>query len=303
MTEGAGRRIVFFGSPEAAVVVLDALVSAGHEIVGVVTQPPRRRGRGSVLSPTPVEAWSKARGLPVVHGPSEADRWCNEADLGVVVAYGRLIPARLLDACPMLNVHFSALPRWRGAAPVERAILAGDAETGVSIMELEESLDTGATFAVRTTPIRDDDTCESLTSRLAVMGAAELMQVLAADHPPKTPQRGDVTYASKIEPGERIIDWSRDSASIRRQVRALDAWCWFGDRRLGIRSCSPAGPEGLAPAVPGTVSRDGRVLTGDGALLLGRVRPEGKREMEATAWLSGVRTGSPVVLADTRSLP
>lgn len=303
MTAGESRRVVFFGTPEAAVVVLDALSSAGHEITGVVTQPPRRRGRGAELSPTPVETWSTARGIQVVHRPSEAEGWCDESDLGVVVAYGRLIPPGLLNRCPMLNVHFSVLPRWRGAAPVERAILAGDVETGVSIMELEETLDTGATFAVRTTPIRDDDTSRTLTSRLAVLGAVELLQVLAVDRPPRTPQNGEASYARKIEPEERVIDWSRESATIRRQVRALDAWCWAGDKRLGIRSCAPAGADGLESAVPGTVSRDGRVATGDGALVLERVRPEGRREMDATAWLSGLRSEAPVVLSAERSLP
>lgn len=307
MTSDGPRKIVFFGSPPAAVVVAERLVEAGHEIVGAVTQPPRRRGRGGAQSPTAVEEWAVRRGVTVVHTSADAGQWLEGCDLGVVVAYGRIIPARLLALCPMLNVHFSLLPRWRGAAPVERAILAGDVETGVSIMELEETLDTGPTFATRSTAIRADDTAASLTSRLAALGAEALIEVLATVDPEKVAQTGEVSYADKIDPAECVIDWSGTSIAIERQIRALDAWCWVGDRRLKVRSCScPTDPQHGHDSSPtpatGTVMVDGRVRTGDGWLVLGRVQPEGKRAMDVSAWLSGLRPTGSVVLTPRPSL-
>lgn len=302
MNVGESRKIVFFGSPPAAVVVLEALISGGHEVVGAVTQPPRRRSRGGGASPTAVEQCADLHGVPVVHAPAEAEAWCDAADIGVVVAYGRLIPGRLLARCRMLNVHFSLLPRWRGAAPVERAILAGDAETGVSIMEVEETLDTGAVLAVRRTPIGEDDSTESLTMRLAVIGADAMLGVLAAGDRPGAPQVGDASYANKIDAEERIIDWSDDASAIRRRVRALEAWCWCGDRRLGVRSCDATDVDLPGRPAPGTVFPDGTVATGNGTVFLRRVTPEGRREMEATEWLTGLRASGPVILSRIKSV-
>lgn len=299
MTASDPRRIVFFGSPNAAVTVVEALAAAGHEIVGVVTRPPRRRGRGSGSSPTLVEEWASRNGVPVSYAPADAESWCLRADVGVVVAYGRMIPSSLLSICPMLNVHFSVLPRWRGAAPVERAILAGDTATGVSIMELEETLDTGAVHEVRTTAIDDGDTTASLTERLAELGAEALLEVLSRDAGVATPQSGNATYAEKIAPDERLIDWTRPAVEVRRVVRALEAYTWVGDTRLKVLECDTPAVDG-GPLAVGEVDTTGRVGTGDGPVRLVTVQPEGRRPMGALEWLGGLRGRAPVRLSSER---
>lgn len=289
MTSFAGRPLVFFGSPEAAVVVLSALVDAGRAPLGVVTRPERRRSRGSRVSATPVGVWASEHGLPVVHSIGEAAGWLADGAVGVVVAYGRIIPAAILHTTTMLNVHFSLLPRWRGAAPVERAILAGDTITGVSIMQLEAALDTGPVFARIETPIDPSERAPELTMRLAGLGADLLLQVLDDPRPVAEPQTGDPNYADKIDNAETEIDWSQSSHEIERVVRALPAHSEIRGARLRVISCAVIDrppPEGS----PGTLLADGSVITGDGMLQLRVVQPEGRRPLEVAAWLAGFRS-------------
>ena len=281
-------RIVFLGTPEAAVPSLRALVAAGHDVVAVVTRPDKRRGRGSTLSSSPVKEAALALGLEVHHRVGDLD--AVEADLGVVVAYGRLIAPDVLVRLPMINVHFSLLPRWRGAAPVERAILAGDAETGVAIMRVDETLDTGEVYGVTTVAI-GDQTASALTRDLADKGAALLVEVLARPNPlaEGVAQSGDVTYAEKLSPETFHLQPTMDVAEASRVVRLERAWCLIGEKRLRVHAAEPARG---ATVVAGTVlSEAGRVGLGvrDGILWLHEVQPEGSRAMAASAWWAGAR--------------
>ena len=228
-------KLIFLGSPSAAVPSLDALVGAGHEVVLVVTREDKRRGRGNVPAPTPVKERAVELGLPVSHRLE--DVLDVQADLGVVVAYGRIIPAALLQRLLFLNVHFSLLPRWRGAAPVERAILAGDRSSGVCIMRLAEGLDTGPLYACVEIAVDDDETCFALTDRLAHLGADLLTRLLSgnvAGLPEPVEQQGEPVYARKLEPGDLKIDWRSQSIAICRQVR-LEKACYPDVRYVRAR--------------------------------------------------------------------
>jgi methionyl-tRNA formyltransferase len=304
-------RLVFLGTPEAAVAPLRSLVDAGHEVTLVVTRADKRRGRGSGLVPSPVKVAALELGLPVTSSLDDiAD---SGAELGVVVAYGRIIPVSVLDRVPMVNLHFSLLPRWRGAAPVERAILEGDAETGVCLMAVEAGLDTGAIYAEDTTVIDDDETADELRSRLVVMGCGLLDQHLSdgrSSLPRPRDQLGTPSYAEKILPGELELHWEQPALQVNRVVRLGRAWTTFRGRRLGVVRAStvveespleetsraegqpedgPTGPPPGQAADPGTL--DGAVVAaGDGTRLrLVTVQPEGKRPMDAADWLRGVR--------------
>lgn len=280
-------RLVFLGTPEAAVPTLDALVEARHEVVLVVTRPDRRRGRGAQLTPSPVKLAAERLGLRVTHQLMDvADV---EAERAVVVAYGALIPPSLLAKMPMLNVHFSLLPRWRGAAPVQRAILAGDEETGVSIISLEATLDTGPVHLERRIGIGDDDALE-LTRRLAHLGARALIDVLASpellEHP--TAQSGQVTYAEKLSADTFRLLPAMSRALAGRTVRLGHGFFFLGAKRIGVldaREMEEFVPQGEL------IRRDGKVLLGlrDGGLALGNVRPQNGKTMSAAAWWSGLR--------------
>ncbi len=223
-------RIIFMGTPDFAVPTLDALVAAGHDICAVYSQPPRRAGRGKALSPTPVHKRAEELGLtvhtPVTLKDDAAQRRFGDlnADMAVVAAYGLILPKAILAAPKFgcLNVHASLLPRWRGAAPVQRAILAGDAETGVTIMQMDVGLDTGDMRAIQSTPI-GSKTGGALTAELAEIGADLLVDVLASlnDHPPIPQPQAGVTYAAKIDKAESRIDFTRPAVEIERQVRAF----------------------------------------------------------------------------------
>ena len=276
-------KLVYFGTPVAAVRSLDALVDAGHEIVLVVTQPDRRRGRGNDLVASPVKAAALAHGIPIATPmkASEivADVGALDVDLGVVVAFGQLLPAALLDAIPggLVNVHFSLLPRWRGAAPVERAILAGDAETGVCVMGVELSLDTGPVYARETVTIGDDETAGELHARLVEIGTRLLVttlpNVLAAT---PEPQVGEPIYAEKLSVSEFELDLTRPATELVRVVRAGNprpgAWLALGDARLKVW----------------------RAHEEDGRLVPDEVQPPGKRAMPYVAWQAGHRGSDPV---------
>ena len=291
-------KVVFFGTPADAVPALDALHAAGHQIALVVTQPDRRRGRGSEPSPSPVKAAADALGLPVLT-PEKSREVVDDvartgADLGVVVAFGQLLPPALLEALPhgFVNVHFSLLPRWRGAAPVERAVLAGDRETGVCIMALEAGLDTGPVYARERTPIGAQETAGELRARLVGIGTDLLVDTLP--RVPVTvpePQTGDPTYADKLTVDEFALDWDQPAEELARIVRAGNPrpGAWSTDHGTRLKFWRVRALSACIDAEPGTVFGHTRVATGEGALELVEVQPEGRRAMDANAWLAGRR--------------
>ena len=258
----------------------------GHDVAIVVTQPDRRRGRGGALVPSPVKAAAIDAGIPVTERVD--DVLDAGVELGVVVAFGRLVKSHVLERVPMVNVHFSLLPRWRGAAPVERAILAGDTETGVCLMALEAGLDTGPVYCRQPVAIGAEETADELRARLVEVGTGLLVQALRDGLGQPVPQEGEPTYAAKIEPSELRLDWSRPAHELHRVVRLGRAWTTFRGRRLRVLRASEvdAGPP------PGTL--DGLVVgTGDGrGLALVEVQPEGKGPVPASAWRHGSRPGA-----------
>jgi methionyl-tRNA formyltransferase len=275
-------KLAYLGTPEAAVPPLRALVEAGHDVVLVVSQADKKRGRGGSLVPSPVKAAAVELGLPVT--ARVLDVVDSGAELGVVVAFGRLIKPEVLARVPMINVHFSLLPRWRGAAPVERAILAGDDETGVDIMALEEGLDTGPVYMSRRVAIGPEETADELRARLVELGTEMLVDILSAPLPEPVPQEGDETSAAKLEPAELRIDWSRTAEEIARVVRRGSAWTTFRGSRLRILRARPA----AGVLQPGAV--DGLAVgTTKGVLELLEVQPEGKARQAASAWRNGAR--------------
>ena len=281
-------RLAFLGTPEMAVPPLRALVDAGHEVVLCVTRPDRRRGRGSAVTPSPVKAAALELGLAVSH--SMGDVADAGVELAVVVAYGRIIPASLLARVPMVNLHFSLLPRWRGAAPVERALLAGDAETGVCLMKVEEGLDTGPVYARMVVPIGREEDLSTLRDELVTAGCALLVAALAqgvAGLPAPVPQSGEPTIAPKLTPDDLRLQWEQPAAQLHRLVRLGRAWTTFRGKRLGVLRATPVvAPVPTAP--PGTLVGT-VVCTGDGALALDQVQPESRTPMPAGDWARGVR--------------
>lgn len=260
-------------------------MGAGFDLALVVSQPDKKRGRGSDLSPSPVKAAALELGLPV--SDRVDDVLDANADLGVVVAYGKLVKPHVLAALPMVNLHFSLLPRWRGAAPVERALLAGDAETGVDVMQLEEGLDTGGIYAEARLHIGSDETADELRDRLVAVGTDLLVATLTAGLVEPLPQVGESTYAAKIDPAELELRWDRPAVELHRLVRLGRAWTTFRGKRLKVLSARVADIDG---EVPGAGVVDGlRVGAGDGALELVRVQPEGKGPQDAAAWRNGAR--------------
>ena len=277
------RRLAFLGTPEVSAGTLRALVDAGFEVPIVVTRADKRRSRGGVADPSPVKVAALELGLPVTS--KVADVLEVPVDLGVVVAFGQLIKPHVLDAVPMINVHFSLLPRWRGAAPVERAILAGDSETGVCIMQLEEGLDTGPVFACERVAIGERATADSLRAELGEVGTRLLVDQLTNGLGAPTPQTGEPTYAAKIEPGDLEIEWNGPAAQVDRVVRAGRAWTTFRGARLLVLDGRPTAD---APAPPGVLSGVD-VGTGVGGFVLGSVQPEGRKPVDALAWRNGAR--------------
>jgi methionyl-tRNA formyltransferase len=285
-------RLAYLGTPEMAVAPLRALVEAGHDVALCVTRPDRRRGRGGHTTPSPVKEAATAMGIPATEDLDELGRV--GVELAVVVAFGRIIPSRLLDQVPMVNVHFSLLPRWRGAAPVERAILAGDHETGVCLMKVEEGLDTGPVYAVRTVPLDDEITLEDLRARLVEVACTLLVDELAhglAGLPEAAPQRGQPTVAEKISREDLHLDWSRTAAELKRVVRLGHAWTTFRGKRLTVLEADVALEEPQSDGRrPGALS-GALVATGAGSLQLRQVQPESRSPMSADEWLRGVRVG------------
>ena len=290
-------RIVFLGTPVDAVPPLTALDAAGHDIAFVVTQPDRRRSRGAGTDPSPVKRAALDLGLDV-RAPEKArevadDLRASGAELGVVVAFGQLLPVSVLEALPhgFVNLHFSLLPRWRGAAPVERAILAGDEETGVDLMRIEAGLDTGPVFARVRTPIDPHETAGDLHARLVALGTALLVDNLdAVPSATPEPQTGEPTYADKLDVAEFRLDPARRPTELERIVRAGNprpgAWFTAQGKRVKVwRAHELPGVD----VVPGAISAHGVLGASGGALSLDEVQPEGKRAMDARDWRKGVR--------------
>ena len=273
------HRLVYLGTPEIAVPPLRTLANAGFEIALVVTRVDKRRGRGSQLMPSPVKAAAIEMGLAVSH--SVDDVLAVDAELGVVVAFGQLIKPHVLAAVPMINLHFSLLPRWRGAAPVERALLAGDDETGVCLMQLEEGLDTGPVYRCEVVPIGETTTVAELRADLVDTGTRMLVTELRAGLDVPQPQSGDPTYAAKIQPDELRIDWTRSPVELDRLVRLGGAWTTLHGKRLRIVAAELADAAG--PSF--------NALRGDriGGLRLLTVQPEGKSAMPFEAFARGAR--------------
>jgi methionyl-tRNA formyltransferase len=299
-------RVVFFGTPAFAVPSLDALIASRHDVVAVVSQPDRPKGRGHHLQPTPTKAVAERHGIAVLQPSKIRDEAFLQQmrdlrlDLGVVVAFGRILPDALL-AIPrlgMINVHASVLPKYRGAAPIQRAVLAGDRQTGVTIMRVERELDAGPTFAVATVPIPPDATSGDVEAELASLGARLLLPVvdaLAEGRAAETPQDHTLaTHAAKITKEEGVIDWSCPAAAIHDLVRGLQPWPLASTRLGGVRIViRRTAPEHGAPsAEPGAILRahgdDFVVACGHGtALRILELQPEGRRTMTAREFLAG----------------
>ncbi|PWK60169.1 methionyl-tRNA formyltransferase [Roseicyclus mahoneyensis] len=292
-------RVVFMGTPEFSVPVLDALAGAGHEIACVYTQPPRPAGRGQAERPSAVQTRAEAMGLNVRHPKSlrtpeaQAEFAALWADIAVVVAYGLILPQAVLDAPAhgCLNIHASLLPRWRGAAPIQRAIMAGDEETGVCIMQMEARLDTGPVLLSHAIPIGAEETAGSLHDRLSALGAEAIVDALARlEHLVPMPQPvAGVTYAEKIEKAEARLDWTQAAPHIDRKIRGLSpfpgAWTMIGGKRVKLVASRLAAGSGA----PGTVLTGLTVACGSGAVEVTEVQPEGKPRMAAEAFLRGAR--------------
>lgn len=297
-------RLVFMGTPDFSVPALDALKEAGHDIAAVYTQPPRPAGRGKNDRPTPVHARAQALGLPVFTPRSLktdaalATFQSHRAEVAVVVAYGLILPQTILDAPARgcLNIHASLLPRWRGAAPIHRAIMAGDSETGVAIMQMEAGLDTGPVLLSQSIPIADDDTTQSLHDKLSALGAGLIVETLRRlpDLAPQPQPAEGVTYARKIDKAEARIDWTRPAIEIDRQIRGLSpfpgAWVQMGGERVKLLNSAPA----QGSAAPGTHLGGFRIACGTGAVQITKVQREGKRPMTPDEFLRG--TDLPEVL-------
>lgn len=290
-------RVVFMGTPEFSVPVLRAL-AAHHEVVAVYSQPPRPAGRGKKDRPSPVHQTALDLGLEVRtplnfrSDEARADFAALKADIAVVVAYGLILPQAVLDAPAKgcLNIHASLLPRWRGAAPIHRAIMAGDAETGVCIMRMEAGLDTGPVLLRAATPIAATDTTGDLHDRLSGMGARMILDAL--NHidgliPVPQPDAG-VTYASKIDKAEAHVDWTRPAADLIRHINGLSpfpgAWTMVGTERIKLLRAAPAEGKGT----PGQVLTGFTIACGEGALGILEAQREGKRPMPAAEVLKGL---------------
>ena len=295
-------RIVFMGTPEFALAALQALAAAGHEIAAVYSQPPKPAGRGLAEQKSPVHAWAEAQGLAVRTPRRLRDEAAQRefaalrADAGVVAAYGLILPKPILAAPRLgcLNIHASLLPRWRGAAPIQRALLAGDGESGVTIMQMDEGLDTGAMLLREAVAIAPDETGASLHDKLAALGArliVEALRRLDEGALPATPQpAAGVTYAAKLTREEGRLAWGEDAAALERKVRAFTPWpgAWFetGGERVKVLAAKLAGGSGA----PGTIIGPGlTVACGSGALRLTRVQRAGRAAMDDEAFLRGFK--------------
>jgi methionyl-tRNA formyltransferase len=278
------------------------LIESGIHVEAVVTRPDKRRGRGSDTSPSPVKAAAIAFNIPCFDSIDEVVADLKNQDslsgvTGVVVAYGRILKEPIISLIPLVNLHFSLLPRWRGAAPVERAILSGDAKTGSSIMQIEEGLDTGGVYAVEEVEILTHESANELRSRLGVVGAQQLAHMLRHGFPQATAQDGEPVHAEKISPAELQISWGEPARQAVRQVRVGGAFSYFRNQRLKILDACvhTDASENVSVTSPsvGTIiemRKDGIVVhTADGHLLVSHVQAESKKPMLARDWANGLR--------------
>ena len=285
------------GTPEFSVPALSALIEAGHEIACVYSQPPRPAGRGHKKRLSPIQELAESLDLDARQPSSlgektvQAEFLSLNADVAVVVAYGLILPKPILSAPRLgcLNIHASLLPRWRGAAPIQRAILAGESETGITIMRIDDGLDTGPILAVERVPITKKTTATNLHDELANIGARLIVEVLSDDlpSPVSQPEEG-VTYAQKLDRAEGRIDWTRTSSEIDRRVRALNpwpgVWCELNSERLQILSVKPVNGSG----VPGTVIAEPLIVAcGEGALQIDQVQRAGRSKMPTADFVRG----------------
>jgi methionyl-tRNA formyltransferase len=290
-------RLIFMGTPDFAVPALAALIDAGHDVVCVYSQPPRPSGRGHREQPSPVQKYAQAHGIDVRYPVSlkmpeaQADFAALNVDAAVVAAYGLILPKAILDA-PVLgcfNIHASLLPRWRGAAPIQRAILAGDTETGVTIMQMDEGLDTGPMLMTGKFSIGNETTASDVHDALAALGGKLIVQVLSAGLPIPEPQPGDgSTYAPKLDRAEGRIDWTESAATLDLKIRALNpwpgVWCERDDARLRVLAATPVPGSGE----PGTlIDAPLTIACGDDALRLDRVQRAGKSAVSADEYVRG----------------
>ena len=291
-------RIIFMGTPDFSVTVLDALVAAGHEVCAVYSQPPRPAGRGKKDRPSPVQARAEALGLSVRYPVSlrddaaQAEFAAVDADLAIVVAYGLILPQAVLDAPKLgcLNIHASLLPRWRGAAPIHRAIMAGDAETGVCIMKMEAGLDTGPVLLSDALAIGETETTGALHDRLSALGADLIVRAITQIDtlvPQGQPADG-VIYAAKIDKAEARVDWSKSAEDVDRLIRGLSpfpgAWCDVEGERVKLLGSHLAAGQGAA----GQVLEGFTVACGRGAVAITRIQRAGKKPMESVDALRGL---------------
>ncbi|MDA8585300.1 methionyl-tRNA formyltransferase [Rhodobacteraceae bacterium] len=292
-------KLIFMGTPDFSVPPLDALVDAGLEVTAVYTQPPRPAGRGKKDRPTAVHARASALGLSV-HTPTNlksdearATFQSHQADIAVVVAYGLILPQTILDGPTQgcLNIHASLLPRWRGAAPIHRAIMAGDSETGVAIMQMEAGLDTGPVLMTQTLAIESIDTTGTLHDKLSTLGA-DLITKTLTDLPNLTPSpqpEDGITYAHKIDKTEARIDWSKPATEISRQIRGLSpfpgAWCDIDGERVKFLNAVTT----LGTAAPGTHLGGFKIACGENAVEITKAQRPGKRPMTAEDFLRGAK--------------
>jgi methionyl-tRNA formyltransferase len=305
-------KLIFAGTPEFAAQSLSAILAAGHQVALVLTQPDRPSGRGMTLRPSPVKALALASGIEVFQPLTLKDPAVQErlhavgAEVMVVAAYGLILPQAVLDlpryGC--LNIHASLLPRWRGAAPIQRAILAGDTETGVCIMQMEAGLDTGPVLLSDRLPLASDETAGSLHDKLADLGARLIVNALEKIPLPAVPQSDTgITYAAKIEKAEALLDWRLPAAEIERKVRAFNPFPGAATMLEGIPVKiwrAVAVPGGAAPGTVLAADRHGIVVAcGDGALCLGELQKAGGKRLSAAQFLSGNALSPGAVFSST----
>lgn len=291
------KRIVYIGTPEIAVPPLRALVAAGFDVELVVTGVDKRRGRGSQTTANPVKTAAVELGIPVSHDINDVLQLDSDGLLGVVVAFGNIISQKILQHAPMINIHYSALPRWRGAAPVERAILSGDATTAVCIIQVAEQLDAGDVLASSPCVIQEDDSVETLRNRLGQLALPLLIDICSNGVREQISQTGEVVVARKISAQDLAIHWSSDAEQILRQIRVGNAFTFFDGKRFKIHEATQS-----SVGLPiGTIAVcDGNVLVGSqkGSVQLTTVQPEGKPRVLAKDWARGARLSDTSVFSD-----
>ena len=290
-------KLIFMGTPEFSCLALTALVDAGHEILCVYSQPPRPKGRGQDVHKQPVHVLAQTLGLEVrtpvsLKSPEEQQNFADlKADAAVVVAYGLLLPKPILDAPKLgcFNIHASLLPRWRGAAPIQRAIMAGDAQSGVSIMRMEEGLDTGPVIAVQATPLKPETTAASLHDELAALGAKLMVQVLQNPSVHGTPQPVDrVTYAKKIDKAEAHVNFAQSAEQLRNHIHGLSpfpgAWCIINNARVKLLNVEVVDGNAAAGTV---IDNNLTIACASNAIRISTLQREGKGRVDAETFLRG----------------